>query len=43
MDRLRNYVIRGDVSVMKGLAGRVENCMPRYFGHVEHMDSEKYI
>ena len=29
MDRLRNYVIRGEVSVMKGLAGRVENCVPK--------------
>ena len=41
MDRIRNEVIREELSVMKDLAGRAGNCMLRWFGHVERMDGEK--
>ena len=35
MDRIRNVLIREAVGVMRDLAGRVENCELRWFGHVE--------
>ena len=35
--------IRREVGVMRDLTGRVENCVLRWFGHVEHMDGEKDI
>ena len=41
MDRIRNDVIRGDVGVMRDLAGRVESCVLRWFSHVECMDGER--
>ena len=41
MDRIRNDVIRGEVGVMRDLVGRVENCVLRWFGHVERMDGER--
>ena len=41
MDRIKNDVIRGEVGVMRDLAGRVENCVLRWFGHVERMDGER--
>ena len=41
MDRIRNDVIREEVVAMRDLAGRVENCVLRSFGHVERMDSER--
>ena len=41
MDRSRNEVIRGDIGVTRDLAGRVENCVFRWFGHVEFMDGER--
>ena len=41
MDRISNDVIRIEVGVMRDLAGRVEICVLRWFGHIEHMDSER--
>ena len=41
MDRIRNGVIRGEVGVMRDLASRAENCLLRWFGHVERMDGER--
>ena len=41
MDRMRNEVIREEVGVMRDLAGRVESCVLRWFGHVERMDGER--
>ena len=41
MDRIRNEVIRGEVGVMRDLAGRAESCVLRWFGHVERMDGER--
>ena len=35
--------IRGEVGVMRDLAGRVKNCVLRWFGHVERMDGENDI
>ena len=43
MDRIRNDEIRKELGVRRDLAGRVENCVLRWFGHVEHMDGENYI
>ena len=39
MDRIRNDVIRGEVGGMR--AGRVENCVLRWFSHVERMYGER--
>ena len=41
MDRIRNGVIREEVGVMRDQAGRAENCVLRWFGHVERMDGER--
>ena len=41
MDRVRNYVIRREVGVMRDLASRVENYVLRWFGHIERMDGER--
>ena len=41
MDRIRNDVIREEVGVIRDLAGRVENCVLRGFGHVERMEGER--
>ena len=30
-----------EVGVMRDLAGRAENCVLRWFGHVERMDGER--
>ena len=40
MDRIWNEVIMGKIGVMRGLAGREENCVMRWFGHIECMDGE---
>ena len=32
--------IRRELGVMRDLAGRMENCVQRWFGHVEHMGGE---
>ena len=41
MDRIRNERIRREVGMMRDLAGRVENCVLRWFGHLERMDGER--
>ena len=41
MDRIRNEVIREEVGVGRDLASRAENCVLRWFGHVEPMDGER--
>ena len=33
--------IRGEVGGMSDMAGRVGNCVLRWFGHVERMDGER--
>ena len=35
MDRIRNEVIRSEVGVMRDLAGKEENCVLRWFDHME--------
>ena len=42
-DRIWNEVIREEVGVMRDLAGRTENCVLRWFGHVKHMDGERMV
>ena len=41
MDRMRNEVVREEVGVMRDLAGRADNCVLRWFGHVERMNGER--
>ena len=41
MDRIRNKEIREVVGVIRDQAGRVENCVLRWVGHIESMDGER--
>ena len=40
MDKISNEEIRRRVRVQNKLSGRVENCVLRWFEHVERMDNE---
>ena len=40
-DRIRNEEIRRRVGVQINMAGRVERCVLRWFGHVERMNDER--
>ena len=41
IDRIRNVGIREEVGVMRDLAGRAENCVLKWFGHVERVKGER--
>ena len=40
-DRIMNEENRKRVGVLIDISGRVEKCVLRWFGHVEHMDGKK--
>jgi len=43
MDRVRNELVRERTGVMNDLAGRVDRCVLRWFGHVERMNEERMV
>ena len=40
IDRISNEEIRRRVVIQNKLSGRVEKCVPRWFGHEDRMDDE---